>query len=94
MECNGRLNQPLKKLLLWPIRLPPNVFPCLMCIKEVMLVKELNAATISDHIHAQILSDPRHQTKDAEPPWPNHSATRRYKVHRGTSEARLKPCGA
>ena len=56
MERYRRLNQALQEFLFRAVGFAPHVFPNLMRIVEVLLVKELNAAMISVRVHVQILT--------------------------------------
>ena len=91
MQCDRRLNQPLKKFLFRTVGFAPHVFPNLVRIIEVLFVEQLNPAMISVRVHVQILSDPRQQTEDAISSRPNDPAVRRHEMHHRTSEARFKP---
>ena len=51
MKRNRNLNEPLKKLLFPPVRLPPHIFPNFMGVVEFFVIEELNSATVSVCIH-------------------------------------------
>lgn len=92
MQRDRGLNQPLQKLLLRPVRLPPDVLPNFVGIVEVLRVEEFYPTCVTLGFHDQILPEPRQEIEHAITPRSQHSPARGDKANDRSSETCFKPC--